>query len=248
MLSPELWLERLMAKATKLGGESGVKQSDIRDKIDYVCRCLSNRAGIRLLMACLLAKLHRPEVDPRKPYTEIGGTDCFSGRSYDERYLTRFINSHRLPCNSTTAFLTPTLRNQNSPLTPEVELVGRPREVYKYTQELLDFVAMGTIGAEDVLTEAIRVLVVLRDEKQARMAELVSALNQGRGALPLSAEAIVTLLTQHLACKHSSRLPVLIVTAAYRAAGHALGEFARPLNAHNSADEQTGAMGDVEIS
>ena len=162
MLSPEQWLERLMTQATKLGGKSCVKQPDIREKIDYVCRCLSNRAGIRLLMACLLAKLDRPDIDPRKPYTEIGGTDCFSGRSYDERYLTHFINAHRLPCNSTTAFLTPTLRNQNSPLTPDVELVGRPREVYKYTQEILDFVAKGQVGTEVVLTEAIRVLVVLR--------------------------------------------------------------------------------------
>jgi hypothetical protein len=102
-------------------------------------------------------------------------------------------------------------------------------------------------GAEEVFVEAIRVLIVLRDEKQARMKELVASLGQSRGALPLSSEAIVTLLTQHLACKHSSRLPVLIVTAAYRAAGAKLGEWARPLNAHNSADEQTGALGDVEI-
>ena len=163
MPSPTERIERLFQNAEKLGGRSGIKQSHIREKIDYVCRCLANRAGVRLLMACLLAKLDRPDVDPRKPYTEIGGEDCFSGRTYDERYLTQFINSHRLPCNSTTAFLTPTLRNQNTPLTPDVELVGRPREVYKYTLELLDYVANGKIGAEEVLTEAIRVLIVLRD-------------------------------------------------------------------------------------
>ena len=44
----------------------------IRERIDYVCRCMSNRAGVRLLMSCLLAKLDEPKVDPRKPYTEIG--------------------------------------------------------------------------------------------------------------------------------------------------------------------------------
>ena len=244
---PEQQLERLLAKAAKFGGQSRVKQTHVREKIDYVCRCLANRAGVRLLMACLLAKLDRPTVDPRKPYTEIGGADSFSGRAYDERYLTRFINDHRLPCNSTTAFLTPTLRNQNTPLTPDVELIGRPREVYKFTLELLDLVAKGEADADELLTETIRVLIVLRDEKQSRMTELVASLSRSRDALPLSSEAIVTLLTQHLACKHSSRLPVLIVTAAYRAAGEKLGELARPLNAHNSADEQTGALGDVEI-
>ncbi len=27
----------------------------------------------------------------RKPYTEIGGTDCYSGRTYDEAHITAFI-------------------------------------------------------------------------------------------------------------------------------------------------------------
>jgi len=57
----------------------------------------------------------------------------------------------------------------------------------------------------------------------------------------------VKLIEQHLACKHSSRLPVLVVAAAYRAAADKLGERALPLQAHTAADEQTGAMGDVEI-
>lgn len=67
-------------------------------------------------------------------------------------------------------------------------------------------------------------------------------------AIPLSAEAIVKLIEQHLNCKNSSRLPVLIVTAAYRAASGYLGQLALPLASHNAADEQTGALGDVEIT
>jgi len=38
-----------------------------------------------------------------------------------------------------------------------------------------------------------------------------------------------------------------MVAAAYTAAGSKLGERARLLRSHNAADEQTGAMGDVEI-
>ncbi len=95
--------------------------------------------------------------------------------------------------------------------------------------------------------ELVRVLLQLRDEKQARMASLLAALKPARGALPLSSEAIVTLIRQHLSCKNSSRLPVLIVTAAYEAAGIQLGESILPLNSHNAADSQTGSIGDVEI-
>jgi DNA adenine methylase len=103
-----------------------VKDAEIQERVEYICRNLQNRAGVRLLLACLLAKIHRPEVDIRKPYTEIGDSDCYSGRSYDETYVTQFINEHNLPCNPTTAFLTPALRNRNVTLTPDVDLVGRP--------------------------------------------------------------------------------------------------------------------------
>lgn len=48
--------------------------------------------------------------------------------------------------------------------------------------------------------------------------------------------------------KGTSRLPVLIVAAAYQAAGPFLGENNLPLKAHNAADIQTGALGDVEIT
>jgi len=66
--------------------------------------------------------------------------------------------------------------------------------------------------------------------------------------LPLSTEATATLIGQHLACKNASRLPVLVVAAAYRVAGERLGERVLPLHAHNAADEQTGALADLEIT
>jgi len=247
MPTPSELLDQVLAKATKLGSKAAVADKAILERIDYICRCLGNRAGVRLLMSCMLAKMHKPEVDPRKPYTEIGGKDSFSGRTYDERYLTGFINANRLPCNSTTAYLTPALRNQDSMLTTKTVLVGRPPQVYKDTLQLLDDVAKGRASAEDVLTDTVRILISVRDDKQARMKGLVEALKHGDEALPLPTEGIVTLLQQHLACKHSSRLPVLIVAAAYECAAERLGEKACALRGHLSADEQSGAMGDVEV-
>jgi hypothetical protein len=198
-------------------------------------------------MSCLLGKLDRPNVDPRKPYTEIGSSDSFSGRTYDERYLTKFINEHRLPVNQTTAFLTPTLRNIDHSLTTDRELVGRPRDLYIKTLELLEDVAEQRVAADVLLIETVRVLLLVRDERLARMASLLGALQRAEGALPLSSEAIVTLINQHLACKNASRLPVLVVAAAYEAAGTRLAESMLTLNSHNAADLQIGSLGDVEI-
>ena len=198
-------------------------------------------------MACLLAKIDRPKVDPRKPYTEIGDADSFSGRSYDESYITHFINEHRLPCNPTTAFLTPAFRNIDRTLTTDLEMVGRPRQLYVYTLQLLDDVCAQRVSAKDLLAEVIRNLLIMRDEKDNRMATLLAGLRQSEDTMPLSSEAIVNLVEQHLACKNSSRLPVLIVAAAYQAAGDKIGERLLPLEKHTAADEQTGAMGDLEI-
>lgn len=244
---PEQILKNIYNRAVATLKTTVIADAAIRERIDYVCRCISNRAGVRLLMSCLLAKLHHPNVDPRKPYTEIGENDSFSGRTYDERYLTKFISEHRLPVNSTTAFLTPALRNINHVLTTDQELVGRPRELYIKTLQLLEDVAEGRIAADVLFVETVRVLLQLRDEKLARMASLLGALERTRGALPLSSEAIVSLITQHLACKNASRLPVLIVAAAYEAAGSYLAESMLPLNSHNAADLQTGSLGDVDI-
>lgn len=247
MPTPNEILADALAKAEQFGVAPAVADKDARSRIEYVSTCLSNRAGVRLLMSCLLAKLHRPEIDPRKPYTEIGSPDSFSGRTYDEQYLTSFITVNRLPCNSTTAFLTPALRNQDAMFTTETVLVGRPPKVYSDALQLLDDVANGRLSAHDVLVETVRHLILLRDENRARMESLKARLKHDKDGLPLASEQIVTLLGQHLACRRSSRLPVLVVAAAYQAVSANWGECARPLRGHLAADKQTGAGGDVEI-
>lgn len=89
-------------------------------------------------------------------------------------------------------------------------------------------------------------LLALREERQRRIASRIAEIRLNEGFF-LSSKEIVTLISQHLACKNASRLPVLVIAAAYRAAADRLGEYALPLQSHNAADEQTGAFGDVEV-
>ncbi len=247
MSNPSEILSQALERASVNISKPQLKNAKISERTEYVCRCLHNRAGVRLLMACLLAKIDKPSIDPRKPYTEIGDSDAFSGRTYDESYITHFINENRLPCNPTTAFLTPALRNIDQTLTTNVEIIGRPRQLYKYTLQLLDDVNAGRVSAKALLAEVIRILLVMRDEKDERMTTLLAGLRHSDDIMPLSSEAIVILVEQHLKVKNSSRLPVLVVAAAYQVAGEKIGERLLPLKGHNAADEQTGAVGDVEI-
>ena len=241
-------LELSLKRAQKHLGKSIVRDAEIAARVASVVNCSSNRAGVRLLMACMLAKMHRPEVDPRKPYTKIASKDCFSGRSYDEQFIGDFITKHNLPCNSTTAFLTPTLRNMDQTLTTKVVLVGRPAAMYQDALRLLDEVQAGRVSAKDVLGESIRLLLLERDARKVRLKTLLSGVGRGGNVLPMSSEDMMNLIEQHLRCKGSSRLPVLIVVAAYEAAKTRLGERVLNLTAHNAADEQTGAVGDVQIT
>lgn len=221
---------------------------ELRSKIEFICRCITNKAPIRFLMACLLGKLNNSKVDIRKPYTEIGGKGTYSGRAYDEQYVEPFVIKYKLPTNSTTAFLTPAFRNIDRTLTTDLVLVGRPRQVYTNALELLDLVQRRKVEPANALKEIIRFLAIIKSENETRMRQLLRELKHSEDTLPLSSEQIVTLLQQHLSSKNSSRLPVLMVTAAYLAVKDRIGETALPLQSHTAADRQTGSIGDVEVT
>jgi hypothetical protein len=240
-------LEQAYDEAAKRGAEPFVENAEHAAKIAFIARNIQNRAVIRLWLSSLLAKLDDVDVDIRKPYTEIGSKDCYSGRTYDERFIGPFITAHSLPCNPTTAFLTPALRNRSIVLTPKVNLVGRPPEVYTQVLELLDAVYKKELRAEDALLESLRQLLVFKRENDGRLSSLLSSLNVS-GSVPLSSEDVISLIEQHLKCKNASRLPVLIITAVYKTISTHIKEKVLPLLSHNSADKQTGALGDVAIT
>lgn len=248
MTDPSEFLEQIYREVRENPEKSLVSDDEMRAKIEFVCRCFTNKAPIRFLMSCLLGKLDNPSVDIRKPYTEISGKGTFSGRRYDEQFVEPFVIKHKLPTNSTTAFLTPAFRNIDRKLTTDLVLVGRPRQVYSNVLELLDLVQKGKVDAANVLKEILRFLHIIKTENDLRMKQLLRELKQADDALPLSSEQIVTLLQQHLSSKNSSRLPVLMVAAAYLAVKDRIGETALPLQSHTAADSQTGSIGDVEIT
>ena len=246
-ITPFEILEKLYLKVRKNLTNSFLS-AETNNKVEYICRCNANKAPIRFLLSCLLAKIHNPKIDIRKPYTEIEGDDTYSGRFYDERFVEPFVHKYKLPCNPTTAYLTPAFRNLDRLLTPELVLVGRPRDVYVNTLEILDIVYTQKEKGENVLQEIIRLLLIVKAEDELRMKQLIADLKHTGDILPLASEEIVMLLTQHLNCRGASRLPVLIVASAYQTVKEQMGEVNKILEAHNAADKQTGSIGDVEIT
>lgn len=244
--TPTSILDLAYQRASEKLTDSFIKNIDIEKDVEFVCRC-ANLAGTRFLMACLTAKLSNPSLDIRKPYTEIGGESIYSGRYYDETYVAPFAFKYKLPVNPTTSFLTPAFRTNKTIIEPGVELVGRPRKLYDKVIDLITAVHSQRVSPENLLTEIMRWLLIVRDERKQRLETLFASLETTKGDSALPAETIVTLIQQHMALPKSSRLPVLVVAAAYWASQEYIGEKYLPLESHNAADKQTGALGDVQI-
>jgi len=232
--------------------KSFLANTELAGRVTSVALCPSTRAGARFLLAATLAKVHKPGVDIRKPfiqaYPDSEKADAYGGRNYDERYIFEFITKHKLPCSSTTAFLTPAFRTKNIVLDLNQTLRGRPAELYQAILRILHAIQTRKASAEAVLRELIRVLIIEREQRKSRLESLKEGLQEQAGDLALSSEDTVRLIEQHLALKNAARLPVLVVAAAYTAAAQRLGESVLRLNPHTAADSQTGALGDVEIT
>ncbi len=245
-------LEKAYRSAETRLKKSFLADVELAGNIAAAALCPGNRAGARFLLAATLAKIDRPAVDIRKPFIQAypneEKADAYGGRNYDEQSVFDFITRRKLPCSSTTAFLTPAFRTKNIVLDLSQSLRGRPAELYRSILEILEAVQSGKVSATTVLNELVRLLIIERNERQARQESLKKGLQEEAGALALSSEDTVRLIEQHLALKYSSRLPVLVVAAAYQAASEKLGEHVLRLNAHTAADSQTGALGDVEIT
>src|SRR4030042_657891 len=165
-------LDNAYKRANAQRDKSFVANTKIRNRIEAVTLCLKNRAGVRALLSGLLAKIHDPKIDIRNPYTDIAGKskkDCYSGRFYDERYIQKLTTKpYNLPINATTAFLTPGFRTKNIVLSKDVELEGRPAEMYKALLQLFDEIQANRLSAKIVMDETLRMLILEREKREQR--------------------------------------------------------------------------------
>ena len=238
-------LERLHKKAARR--KSSFVEPRIEKTLHDICWNPKVKAPIRYLMSGLVAKMEKPRINLRKPTTALG-SDAYEGRGYDERVVEPYVLKYQLPCNATTAFLTPSFRTINRPLAREMFDTSRPPEPYHQMMDVIDYVELYPEKAELVLLEIIRNLILIKEENEQRVQEQLARIKAGSEITALSSEEIVNLIVQHLHCKNASRLPVLVVAAAYNAVQDLTGERAKSLLSHQAADSQTGALGDVEIT
>ena len=56
-------LEGFYKSSLKNKTKTFISADDLRNKVEFICRCNATKAPIRFLMSCLLGKIDNPKVD-----------------------------------------------------------------------------------------------------------------------------------------------------------------------------------------
>lgn len=227
---------------------SGKFSINLNDKtkknVEFVSKHSESRKGIVAVLVTLLAhKELFPDQDIR--YHQAQLPNGFSGRTIDTAEITPFMKHVNFPSMSESGWLTRAFE-QPHPYTLDYPGNITPKAVKMAFLEIIDDVERKVVSPYDVLLYLMTLLIINRDNKNIDLAKPHS----------LSIAKIIKVLEKHFTYKYScsgaSRLPVLAIYAAYECM---MGQVARfegkrlcSLASHNSADAQSGRIGDVDVN
>lgn len=208
-----------------------------------VSRSEANKGLIAVLTTLLTHKIVDGNQDIR--YHQAQQENGFAGRSIDKDVITPFMKSVSFPAMAESGWLTRSLE-QPHPYTLDYPGKIRPETVKTAFLEIIDKVQVQGVLPDKILLYFFKLLIKQRDDMNIELAKPHS----------LSIASIIKLLEKHFSyrytCAGASRLPTLAIYAAYQCM---MGQIARyngktlcPLEAHNSADTQSGRIGDIDIN
>lgn len=208
-----------------------------------VSRSESSKGMMTVLVTLFTHKIVNPNQDIR--YHQAQQTNGFAGRSIDKDVITPFMKSVSFPAMSESGWLTRSLE-QPHPYTLDYPGNIKPHTVKSAFLQLIDEVQCHGVSAEEVLKFIFKLLIKQRDSQNIELAKPHS----------LSIASIIKLLEKHFTYRYAtpgaSRLPTLAVYAAYQCmmtqVARYSGKTLCPLESHNSADAQSGRIGDIDVN
>lgn len=206
-------------------------------------RSEANKGIVTVLVTLLTHKIVEPTQDIR--YHQAQLENGFSGRNIDKAVITPFMKSVSFPAMAESGWLTRSLE-QAHPYTLDYPGKITPANIKTAFLGIVDAVQVQRVEADKALLYFFKLLIKQRDAMNIELAKPHS----------LSISKIIKLLekhfTYHYTCAGASRLPSLAIYAAYECM---MGQVARydekilcPLANHNSADAQSGRIGDVDVN
>lgn len=245
-MEPKEYLEKLYDESLALVGSGNEIKSDlsqsIKDNLDIVLDYSEKRKGvITVLFTSLIYKSLFPEQDVRKHQSQMEGG--YSGRTFDTKFITPFLQNKNFPAPSETGWLTRSLET-NSPYFIDYKPNITPKSLKTAFLEILDQTSNEQLSKESSYY-IIQGLIVQRNSQEINLAKPAN--------LPIS--VIIRLLKTHFDSPYTSegasRLPVLALYAVYQClmneAKRFRGKELLSIESHTSADSRSGRIGDIDI-
>ena len=236
--------EDALVKANEAGFIPDGLDDDLIAAIETIMERSESNKGIVTVLTTLLAhKIIEPMQDIR--YHQAGMDGGFAGRVIDKSQVTPFMKSVSFPAMAESGWLTRSLE-QPAPYTLDYAGMITPKTIKTAFLMILDRVQVHGTSAESVLLYFFVLLVIKRDSMVVELAK----------PHRLSISAIVALLEKHFTVRYTvagaSRLPTLAIYAAYQCMALQLSRYEDKilceLASHNSADMQSGRIGDVDVN
>ena len=208
-----------------------------------VARSEASKGMMTVLITLFTHKIVHPEQDIR--YHQAQQPNGFAGRSIDKDFITPFMKSVSFPSMAESGWLTRSLE-QPHPYTLDYPGNIKPQEIKLAFLQLIDKVQCQEMSAYEILKYTFKLLIKQRDDQNIELAKPHS----------LSIAAIIKLLEKHFTYRYTtsgaSRLPTLAVYAAYQCMMTQVERYKNkvlcPLESHNSADSQSGRIGDIDVN
>lgn len=235
--------EKALDETSRADYTTDLSADNVAQVETIVARSEANKGIVTVLVTLLTHKIVDTTQDIR--YHQAQLENGFSGRNIDKAVITPFMKSVSFPAMAESGWLTRSLE-QAHPYTLDYPGKITPINVKEAFLGLIDSVQVKKVNPEEVLLYLFKLLIKQRDAMNIELAKPHS----------LSISKIIKLLekhfTYHYTCSGASRLPSLAIYAAYECM---MGQVARyddkvlcPLANHNSADAQSGRIGDVDVN
>lgn len=221
----------------------GLTEDIVQKVSELVGNSERNKGVITVLITLFSHKMIMPSQDIR--YHQAKLENGFSGRNIDKAEVTPFLKSVSFPAMAESGWLTRSLE-QPHPYTLDYPGAITPKSVKELFLSIIDSVQMQGVSAEKILVCLFTLLVKQRNDMRIELAKPHS----------LSIAKIVKVLKKHFTYQYSgsgaSRLPTVAVYAAYQCMTAQVSRYKDkvlcPLEPHNSADAQSGRIGDIDVN
>lgn len=221
---------------------NGFTVGNIQGKLDIILeRREKNRGVLAIIITLLLKKISSPNQDIRlhqRGMSDVG----FSARMLDTAVVTPFLKEQNFPYMvGGSGALT---RSLEQPVPFDMNYTGRitPKETKWAFLTIIDEVQNKGGKARDILIYILKKLIEYRDRDGS--IKLIKPVGK-------SIKEIIARLQQHSRCG-GSRLPVLAIYAVYEQLLKEVKKYDKhqlcKLQPHNSADFQSGFLGDIQVN